>query len=600
MKNVNKKRRIASALAILSTVSAMAMPISTLTASADEAIEEIPAIVQETTVAEDEDCGIESLGQTEENTEEETEEAETVAENTLTEKQKIRNYFEEEFEDFDSDAYAGQLDYTHESNFGVEKRGRNLLVTRSEHVDQSQERNRLTLTDTNSVIYPGALVKADNNLAKGTPRIIDIDRGEMTIRVEYGPIAKGEKRSRTTTLEDLKDSMADIEDKCLDPDSPSTARYTFNLEKINSDEQLRAKAHLEQSVYGNLKLDAETGIGKTKQVVLLDYYQIYYTISADMQTKEKLFADNVTLKDVQKKINRDNPAAIVTSVDYGRRVVACIETDDTSFDLRAEIEGSGLNDKIKGSGSLKINNKLSKCNVKYYVYGGSGANSGKLITCIGPEALPQLVDAIATDTAYQRNIALPVSYTTSFVHDGATAKVNFSEDYYVNKTETLTPTAIDISSGGMFRGFLGGLFGKHGNVDSHTVKLVGKRITDLDENGEYVYSPEETIYEREFTGENIPENNFKEIPSDYDLSTVRVYFDYDGYKKTGFKETANGIKLVDLVSNPADIKNVNINIRSEDLGSAGACYRVYGKVKVTDKSGNTREKQINDCCLIRS
>ena len=612
MKKTNRKTgKIASALAALSLVSAMAMPTAVITASADEIIEEIPEITTEETT---EDITEEAvILHSEENEEEsavtttvffeELEEetttttAETIAETVreLTEKQKIRNYFDEEFADFDSDQYAGQLDYTQGSNMGVESRGKNLLVTRSQHVDVSHDEDTLKLTDTKSTVYPGALVKADDNLAKGNPRLIDIDRNDMSIRVEYGPIAKGAKRSRTVNLSsvtDVKDMIEDIENNCLDPDSPTPARFTFDLEKISSDEQLKAKAHLEQNVYGKLKIDAETGIGEKKQMVLLDFTQIYYTISADPQTKEKLFGDNVTLEQVQSKINRDNPAAFVSAVDYGRRVVACIETNDTSFDLKTEIEGSGIGEKIKGDASFQMNNKLSKCSVKYYVYGGSGKNSGQVITCTGPEALPKLLEAIANDTSYQRNTAFPVSYTTDFAHDGITAKVNLTADYYVNKTQVITPTDIKIETGGKFHGFF-----SVGEVETHTVKITGQKITGLDEYGEYTHGAEETIYQRTFGEKYITDGNFREIPAEYDLATVRVYFDYTGNKRTGFRPDENGIRLTDLVKNPEDISSVTAYIESTDgkiILTPWATYDVYGKVTVTDKSGKTYSKQISD------
>ena len=611
--NNRKTRKFASALAALSLVSAMAMPMASISASAAEdtavadEMSEIIAETEEITVNDEEseqEAAEEAAAvtttfadfsdETEVTTTTETVIADTVRERT--EKQKIRQYFNQEFADFNSDEYAGNLDYTQGSNLGVEKRGKNLFITKSEHVNDSQEKERLTLSDTKSTVFPGALVKADDNLANGNPRIIDIERNDMTLRVENGPIAKDSKRSRTVNLSsvsDVKDIMAEIEDQCLDPDTPTPARFNFNLEKINSDEQLKAKAHLEQSVYGKLKLNAECGIGDKKQMVLLDFTQIYYTISADPQTKEKLFGDNVAIEEVQSVINSENPAAFVSGVDYGRRVVACIETDDTSFDLKTELEGSGMQDKIKGNASLSINNKLSTCNVKYYVYGGSGENSGQLVKCTGTDQIAQLLDAISKDMSYKRNIAMPVSYTTNFAHDGVTAKVNFTENYYVNKTEVITPTAVKIESPYMFNGFCG-----HGCVDTHTVKIVGKKITGLDEYGDFTHGAEETIYQRTFGRKDREDCGFREIPADYDLDTVRVYFDYEGNKKTGFNANENGIRISSLIGNVRDTKNIEICIESGTdysyIMATWASYTVDGKVKVIDKNGNSKEKTIHD------
>ena len=145
MKKVtNKKtRRIATALASLSMLSALAMPASALSASAAETAPiELPEISTETTVITNTDEDI-ALIETVAEAEAEEEEAvtttlaieETAPETTTeavrerSEKDKIKDYFDEEFADFDSDACAAELDYADESQYGVKRSGNNLLVT---------------------------------------------------------------------------------------------------------------------------------------------------------------------------------------------------------------------------------------------------------------------------------------------------------------------------------------------------------------------------------------------------------------------------------------------------------------------------------------
>ena len=92
------------------------------------------------------------------------------------------------------------------------------------------------------------------------------------------------------------------------------------------------------------------------------------------------------------------------------------------------------------------------------------AKKGGIMTGLVAEALPTIVKTIADGTSYERNITLPIAYTTNFIHDNKPAKVNFKEDYYVNVAETHTPTAINISSGNMYAGFFGGWSGDFGNA----------------------------------------------------------------------------------------------------------------------------------------
>ena len=120
-------------------LSALAMPASALSANAAEkAPVELPEISTETTVIAntDEDIAlIETVAEEEEAVTTTSAIAETAPETTTeavdgrSEKDKIKDYFDEEFANFDSDACAAELDYADESQYGVKRSGNNLLVT---------------------------------------------------------------------------------------------------------------------------------------------------------------------------------------------------------------------------------------------------------------------------------------------------------------------------------------------------------------------------------------------------------------------------------------------------------------------------------------
>ena len=86
-------------------------------------------------------------------------------------------------------------------------------------------------------------------------------------------------------------------------------------------------------------------------------------------------------------------------------------------------------------------------------------------------------------------------------------------------------------------------------------------------------------------------NDFVEFPADIDLSTVRVWFDYDGWGKTGFDDAVNGLRLTKDCS-PLNISKVRIEADSNFAGFF--CYNVWGRVKVTDTNGTEHKQEVRD------
>ena len=79
------------------------------------------------------------------------------------------------------------------------------------------------------------------------------------------------------------------------------------IEKVDSDEQIKAKMNFSQSMWGSLKVDASTDYQTSSQVVVVDINQIFYTVSADNVTDADLFADSVKLTQIKKEITSKEP-----------------------------------------------------------------------------------------------------------------------------------------------------------------------------------------------------------------------------------------------------------------------------------------------------
>ncbi len=599
------KRTIAGILAALSLISCTALPA--VTAGAEEAAE--PEIIETMTSAmeTEEDTAVmaaepETEAETEEDTvvmatepetEAETEEdtavmatepeteAETqpVSVDDRSEAEKIQEYFDYTIA---SQKVIGNETFTDTQN-GVSKKlqktGDTIQIITKTPKEEKGNSNCFSTIGNIAKCYPGALVYADEDLIEGNPSFVNLERNSINLTVQNAPLRSGESPTievkNPSKSSDVASALTTLSNR-FEEGADSAAEVECHLTSVISEEQLKATGSFNQSVYGKLKLDFSAASENKKQIVLLEYNQIYYTVNSDLQLGGAAFSPNETFQHVSSMITNDKPAAMITSVNYGRKIVACIETTDMSFDLKTALEASGYGDKAGGKASVDYNNKLSSCHVSYYVYGGTAGNSAKIIV---NKTTKDLLNAINEEAKFTKNGALPISYTASFLKDGKTAQVNFCGKYCTTTIETRKPVPVTINADG-----------RSGRLKSYTVKITGQRIKDIEDDGHFVLGENETL--KEITMKSNGDNNdFVEFPADIDLSTVRVWFDYDGWGKTGFDDAVNGLRLTKDCS-ALNISKVRIEADSNLAGFFG--YNVWGRVKVTDTNGTEHEQKVRD------
>ena len=609
------KRTIAGILAALSLISCTALPA--VTAGAEEATEpEIietmtaaveteedpavmatePEIIETMTAAmetEEDTAVMAAEPETEAETEEDTAvmatepetEAETEAEtqpvsvDDRSEAEKIQEYFDYNIA---SQKVIGNETFTDTQN-GVSKKlqksGDTIQIITKTPKEEKGNSNCFSTIGNIAKCYPGALVYADDDLIEGNPSFVNLERNSINLTVQNAPLRSGESPTieikNPSKSSEVASALTTLSNR-FEEGADSAAEVECHLTSVISEEQLKATGSFNQSVYGKLKLDFSAASENKKQIVLLEYNQIYYTVNSDLQLGGAAFSPNETFQHVSSMITNDKPAAMITSVNYGRKIVACIETTDMSFDLKTALEASGYGDKVGGKASVDYNNKLSSCHVSYYVYGGTAGNSAKIIV---NKTTKDLLNAINEEAKFTKNGALPISYTASFLKDGKTAQVNFCGKYCTTTIETRKPVPVTINADG-----------RSGRLTSYTVKITGQRIKDIENDGHFVLGENETL--KEITMKSNGDNNdFVEFPADIDLSTVRVWFDYDGWCKTGFDDAVNGLRLTKDCS-ALNISKVRIEADSNLAGFFG--YNVWGRVKVTDTNGTEHKQEVRD------
>lgn len=483
------------------------------------------------------------------------------------------------------DAYFKSLEYDESAvlaaNLATQEQTRDVIVRGANgnytvmHQTRAQDTECFdTFSVMNSmtdIIYPGSLLVADRYLLAGNPTPIEIARNPLKITIANANTTKGTGVSTTvnpTKASDVYDGIKKLRDDFAEgTDFP--AQISARIEKIESAEQIKAKMHLSQKVWGEMNLDVEAVNNHKKQACMVDISQVFYTVTADKCKGADLFADDVTVDDVAYEIDDDNPAVMVSSVDYGRKIIACIQTDDTSFDLKTSLEASGLGGKLAGKAEAEYSKQLSDCSVKVFILGGSSSKGGQFLTL----SIDQLLKIAGETTGYE-GYAMPISYSTRFAKSGRVAQSNYLGDKWVNEvTESRTAKKVNFTTA---------RFGD--DLTSATVKIYGKKILGINDYGRFIPSEEVLLDEITLDHETQTEG-ISSIDGDVLLDTVRFVFSYDG---ENHKELENGgaIKLYDAFVHPECRGSLDASQAIQTLDDIHSIEIGVGKSIHPDENGN--------------
>ncbi|MFC5370365.1 thiol-activated cytolysin family protein [Arcanobacterium bovis] len=307
----------------------------------------------------------------------------------------------------------------------------------------------------NATIFPGALVLANQSLAKGTPIPVGIDRAPQTISVDLPGSTRGSNRitiqnpSKSTVEQGINDLLQRWTDR-HDSYPEHAAKMSYDESMVTSKEQLKAKFGLGfEKIAAKLNVNFEAIHKHERQVAIASFRQIYYTVAMDTPTNpHKVFAPNVTRDDlVARGVNNKNPLGYVSSVSYGRQIFVKLETTSTSNDVKAAFNGvfKASFGNVKTDVDTKYANILKNTRATVYVMGGSAKRGVEVAT----GNIADLKRIIKEESTFSTNVpAVPVSYAVNFLKDNQQATVQNSGDYIETTATTYTAGAITLRHAG--------------------------------------------------------------------------------------------------------------------------------------------------------
>jgi thiol-activated cytolysin len=159
------------------------------------------------------------------------------------------------------------------------------------------------------------------------------------------------------------------------------------------------------------------------------YTQAYYTVDLDAPaTPSALFAEGVTLADVQAKLDDRRPPVYVSSVTYGRMVLFTFESKYSAEEMSAALEFAySAGTDVSGDVSVTYKDIISQSTITAFILGG---DAGAAVQTI--DSYEALIRYIKSGGNYSRESpGAPIAYKLSYLKDNSPARMSFTTDYEV-------------------------------------------------------------------------------------------------------------------------------------------------------------------------
>ncbi|HEV2099259.1 MAG TPA: thiol-activated cytolysin family protein [Stellaceae bacterium] len=294
------------------------------------------------------------------------------------------------------------------------------------------------LSPTAGVVYPGALVRADEDLSDGHPTPIALPRGPVTLSVDLPGLANPSETLLPSNSSVQKFINAKLEEWNKQAGSQgyiNAARSFLQTTQAYSSQQVALDLGFNSKwASGNASAQINTSSSTEKSVVVAYYQQVFYTITMDTPaTPASVFDDAVGLEQAKRAFSEPHPPAYVRSIDYGRLLMVKMETSsvDTSVNLKAAFEQAtqgGVS--VGGNTNAKYQDIIRNASFTALAIGGGAQTPVQIFSGGSDAGLAGLKDYIAKDAGYRRdNPGLPVAYTVAFLKDNEFARMGFTTDY---------------------------------------------------------------------------------------------------------------------------------------------------------------------------
>lgn len=282
-------------------------------------------------------------------------------------------------------------------------------------------------------LFPGSLVQGKYVKNGELASIGSFDRRPLTVTLdEYGLSANVQEPSNASISNAIVNLVSQNS-------IPTIAKIYFNKTEAYSTEQGLLSLGIDYS-WASGKISPSMSISNTslKHSVYLYFLQSYYTASINAPANPAdFFGENVTSEDVANNISSDNPLCYVSSVTYGRMLLAKITSTSTEQELTAAIQASlGA---VEGTLQYSESSILQNSEYEVSIIGGNAADA-ILAAGQGMNGIVQYLNNGANFSV--TSLGTPISYVVKYASDNSTVKLGKALEYTVKENCVFDPANV--------------------------------------------------------------------------------------------------------------------------------------------------------------
>ncbi|PEB78605.1 alveolysin [Bacillus cereus] len=284
--------------------------------------------------------------------------------------------------------------------------------------------------------YPGAIQLANKAFADNQPSLLVAKRKPLNISIDL----PGMRKDNTITVQNptygnvsgAVDELVSTWNEKYSKTHTLPARMQYTESMVYSKSQIASALNVNAKYLDNsLNIDFKAIADGEKKVMVAAYKQIFYTVSAELPNNPSdLFDNSVTFDELTRKgVSNAAPPVMVSNVAYGRTVYVKLETSSKSKDVQAAFKALIKGQGVEASGQYK--DIFEDSTFTAVVLGGDAKEHNKVVSKDFNEIRNVIKDNAELSS---KNPAYPISYTSTFLKDNATAAVHNNTDYIETTT----------------------------------------------------------------------------------------------------------------------------------------------------------------------
>ncbi len=206
--------------------------------------------------------------------------------------------------------------------------------------------------------------------------------------------------------------------------------YSFIKSEAYSKDQVGLELGFKPKWLGDLfSLNLSFENSYETNTVIIYFKQRYYSIEVDLPASPgDFFGDNINLESLRNKINPTNPPGYISSIDYGRTIIAKVTSSYSASQMAASVDAAfqALSVNIGGQYQEILENSYFECKV-YGGIAGSVTNDAQSVI--------DLINSGMTPTSIAD--ALPIAYHVNYL-DGSVFRIGHEVEYTTKEYEQIT------------------------------------------------------------------------------------------------------------------------------------------------------------------